>query len=303
MKKIVSMFIFCVLSTNCIAGNVLNVQTPAVLSPEIHIPGSIKAQCKVAKLVGDQVFESVSNVYGRTKRVAGDANLADELLLKSTITLVWGASYGGGWTGPRHISVTLELIKGGEVLQTTTSKRTSNGGVWGAFKSTCGIMDRLAKEVGEDAADWIKDNLSEVTVASVPDHRQAAETSAAQVVVAPAQRSTDGVVVATQAAVAPKLTPAAGTKPEGATASSSPAPAIAVATRPADMTATSPQDSAANAAIAPLAQSIANQLGCGTVQANGAATFIAPCSTYDVLIDCGSGQCRPMHTVNVKHDE
>lgn len=302
MKKIVSMFIFGVLSTNCIAGNVLNVQTPAVLSQEIHIPGSIKAQCKVAELVGDQVFESVSNVYGRTKRVASDANLADELLLKSTITLVWGASYGGGWTGPRHISVTLELIKGGKVLQTTTSKRTSNGGVWGAFKSTCGIMDRLAKEVGEDAADWIKDNLSEVTVAAIPDHRQADETFAARVLVAPAQRSTDGVVVATQAVV-PRPTPAAGTKPEAATASPSPAPAIAVATRPADVTATSPQDSAANAAIAPLAQSIASQLGCGAVQANGAATFIAPCSTYDVLIDCGSGQCRPMHTVNVKHDE
>jgi hypothetical protein len=67
--------------------------------------------------------------------------------------------------------------------------------------------------------------------------------------------------------------------------------------------ASSPQESAASAAISPIAQSVANQLGCGAVQANGATTFIAPCGTYSVLIDCDSGQCRPMHTVNVKHDE
>lgn len=162
MKKMVSAFALAAFSTSCMAGNVLNVQTPAVLPQEMNIPDVIKAQCKVPELVGNQVFESVSKVYERTKQVDGSANLTNGLLLKTTITSVWGASHGGGWTGPKHISVTLDLIKDGKVLQTTTSKRTSNGGVWGAFKSTCGIMDRLAKEVGEDAADWIKDNLAEV---------------------------------------------------------------------------------------------------------------------------------------------
>lgn len=68
-------------------------------------------------------------------------------------------------------------------------------------------------------------------------------------------------------------------------------------------TTASLQESAATAAIEPNAQSIATQLGCGAVQANGATTFVAPCGSYSVLIDCDSGQCRPMHTLNVKHDE
>lgn len=162
MKKLVFALAFAAFSTSCMAGNVLNVQTPAVLPDSTSITGGIKAQCKVPQIVGDQVFASVSKVYAQTRQVDGTANLADGLLLKTTITSVWGASVGGGWTGPRHLSVTLDLIKDGKVLQTTTSQRTSNGGVWGPFKSTCGIMNRLAKEVGEDAADWIKDNLAVV---------------------------------------------------------------------------------------------------------------------------------------------
>jgi hypothetical protein len=111
------------------------------------------------------------------------------------------------------------------------------------------------------------------------------------IVAAPSQASHESAVASAESTPTP--VPASETKPE----------VLAVATAPASAAEPLPQDSAANAAIAPLAQSIANQLGCGAVQANGAATFIAPCSTYDVLIDCGSGQCRPMHTVNVKHDE
>ena len=160
MRRMVSTLALAIFSTSCMAGNVLNVQTPAVVSQQTHIPDSIKAKCKVPELVGDRILESVSKVYGETRQVAG-VNTADGLLLKTTITSVWGASYGGGWTGPRHISVTVDLIKNGKVLQTTDFKRTSNGGAWGAFKSTCGIMERLAKELGEDAVDWVKDNRTE----------------------------------------------------------------------------------------------------------------------------------------------
>ena len=63
------------------------------------------------------------------------------------------------------------------------------------------------------------------------------------------------------------------------------------------------QMSAASAAVMAMAQDVAMQLGCGAVQPNGDSTYIAACSTYSVLIDCGGDQCRPMHTVNVKHSE
>lgn len=49
-----------------------------------------------------------------------------------------------------------------------------------------------------------------------------------------------------------------------------------------------------------MAQSIANQLGCGAVQANGNATYVASCGSYSVLISCSGSQCRPMHTISAK---
>lgn len=160
--KIVCALAFAAFSTSCMAENVLNVQTPAVLPKETGIPDAIKEKCKVPEVVGSHIFTSVSDVYDKTRRVADGADIADGMLLKTTITSVWGASYGGGWSGPRHISVTVDLIKNGKVLQTTAFRRTSNGGALGAFKSTCSIVDRIAKELGEDAADWVKDNLSEI---------------------------------------------------------------------------------------------------------------------------------------------
>ena len=61
--------------------------------------------------------------------------------------------------------------------------------------------------------------------------------------------------------------------------------------------------SAASAAVMAMAQDVATQLGCGAVQPNGDSIYVAPCSTYSVLIDCSGDQCRPMHTVNVKHND
>lgn len=52
-----------------------------------------------------------------------------------------------------------------------------------------------------------------------------------------------------------------------------------------------------------MAQSIATQLGCGAVQANGDSTYVAPCESYSVLISCDDKQCRPMHTINAKSED
>jgi len=52
-----------------------------------------------------------------------------------------------------------------------------------------------------------------------------------------------------------------------------------------------------------MAQSVASQMGCGVVQANGNSTYVAPCGPYNVLISCDSDQCRPTHTIKAKSDD
>lgn len=70
-----------------------------------------------------------------------------------------------------------------------------------------------------------------------------------------------------------------------------------------EASAAAPSTAVASTASTAMAQDVATQIGCGAVQANGGSTFVAPCGSYSVLIDCDGGQCRPMHTVNVKNDD
>lgn len=52
-----------------------------------------------------------------------------------------------------------------------------------------------------------------------------------------------------------------------------------------------------------MAQGVANQMGCGAVQANGNATYTAACGSYSVFISCEDGHCRPLHTIEAKSSE
>lgn len=45
------------------------------------------------------------------------------------------------------------------------------------------------------------------------------------------------------------------------------------------------------------AQATASQVGCSDVRANGNGSFIAQCSSYQILIACDGGQCRPQHVI------
>ena len=140
------------------------------------------------------------------------------------------------------------------------------------------------------------DGTAEVALMGAPE----ATSAVARVPDPPASAAPQGAAAVTApVADTPAPNPAPATEPV-----TEPASAPVVAPMSSAVVASAPsQESAATAAIEPMAQSVATQLGCGAVEANGATTFIAPCDSYSVLIDCDGGQCRPMHTVNVKHDE
>jgi hypothetical protein len=149
-------------------------------------------------------------------------------------------------------------------------------------RSKLHLMDEAEGEAAVKDCDLAQgDGSSETALAAAPATPSAAMTPPA----APLPAATPAVApVAATAAPASEATPVvADASPQPVIASAAPAP-----------------DSSANVAQA---QSAATMAGCGAVQANGGSTFIAPCGDYSVLIDCYGGQCRPMHTVSVKHDE
>jgi hypothetical protein len=59
----------------------------------------------------------------------------------------------------------------------------------------------------------------------------------------------------------------------------------------------------ADGAMAPLAQSVATQMGCGAIKDSGEAEYVASCGSYGIDIGCDAGKCRPLHTVKLKGDE
>jgi uncharacterized protein DUF2846 len=150
-------------------------------------------------------------------------------------------------------------------------------------------VDETTGEDGVRECDLVKgDGSSETALAEAP--LAAPTTAPATIAVATADTPTPAPVTETTPLPAdPSPQPA---QPAAAELAQPSAP-IAIAS-------TSSPDSAASVA---LAQSVANGMGCGEVQANGASTFIAPCGTYGVLIDCDGDQCRPMHTVKIKNNE
>jgi hypothetical protein len=113
---------------------------------------------------------------------------------------------------------------------------------------------------------------------------------------------------ASTAEVVPDTPAEATSKPVPAASAASPTalhsePAVepaAVATPPATPPSPAPL---ASAAVTSEAQGVATEMGCGAVQSQSDSTFVAPCGTYGVLIDCYDGQCRAMHTVSVKNNE
>ncbi len=53
------------------------------------------------------------------------------------------------------MTIRAEMLKGGAVVGTTVLTRSSSGGVFGGFKGTCSILDRVAGALGKDVAVWL----------------------------------------------------------------------------------------------------------------------------------------------------
>jgi PBP1b-binding outer membrane lipoprotein LpoB len=162
----------------------------------------------------------------------------------------------------------------------------------------CGLVRGEASSEASLAADAAATQTSNPIVATakpMTPNVLAQPATAAE----PVQQPVPAAAIATAAVAPPSSEPSTPIKPMA----SDPPPQPSAIAEPAQPSVVPSQESAASAAMEPIAQSVATGLGCGAVHANGAATFVATCGTYGVLIDCDGGQCRPIHTVHTKGDE
>lgn len=131
------------------------VQVPAMLDPAAPIADSVKRECGIELLVGNHVFQKVSDHFGEASPISDLDKAGANRLLQLSVLSVQGVG-GGSWSGPKAITIRAQLSQTGKTTQTTVLRRKSSGGAFGGMSGTCSIMERIAIALGKDVATWLK---------------------------------------------------------------------------------------------------------------------------------------------------
>jgi hypothetical protein len=133
------------------AADTTKIQRSIAFAANAPVPPAVKEQCalqtKVPEFIQQAAGSSVELVDGALNRKAGR-------VLELEITEVH-APGGGGFSGPKWMTVKGELYDKGKQIGSFRAKRYSTGGAFGGFKGTCSIIGRCTKAIGDDIAGWL----------------------------------------------------------------------------------------------------------------------------------------------------
>lgn len=132
----------------------LLVQVPAFLDPSAPIADSVRRECGLESLVGNHVFEKVQQRVSGAGRTDDVTKAGADKILKLTILSVHGVG-GGGWSGPKSITIRADVVQNQQVIESKVFQRQSSGGAFGGLKGTCSIMERVAVALGQDVGRWV----------------------------------------------------------------------------------------------------------------------------------------------------
>lgn len=116
--------------------------TPVTYAAEAPVVTKVRQECQLENRLATDINAALAN----TTTPNGEA-------VRVTILDVMGVG-GGAWSGPKSISLRVELMKDGKVERSTRLTRTTGGGAFGGFKGTCAILERDSAVLGKDVARW-----------------------------------------------------------------------------------------------------------------------------------------------------
>lgn len=117
---------------------------------ETRLPEYIRKQTKRGVKV-ELTDEALENVAGKV------------LTLEITNVFALG---GGGYSGSKSATVSGELREGGEVIGSVTARRRT---LIGMTPGTCSMLKRVAKKLGEDIADWLREPTMDAYLGDIKD--------------------------------------------------------------------------------------------------------------------------------------
>ncbi|WP_230461614.1 hypothetical protein [Burkholderia ubonensis] len=158
----------CLSTSSAFAASQILLETPVTYAPDAGVVQRVKDECHIEDMLTRHVGDVLRKINrGGDGTVASQADAGDAKVLRLQITHVLGVG-GGAWSGPKATTVTADLIEGGKVTRHTKINRWSVGGVWGAFKGTCSILERTTVVIGRDLGRWARNPSYEIKEEAPP---------------------------------------------------------------------------------------------------------------------------------------
>lgn len=151
--------LFCVgfLATSASAGGVSAPRSIPFASGS-NATDAVKRECKLETKIPAYLVQ-----YDSSVTLVDNVKSAKGRALHLEIADVH-APGGGGMTGLKRVVVTGKLYENGKLIGSFRDQRTSTGGYWGGYKGTCGILQRCAKAIGKDIANWLKNPTKDASI-------------------------------------------------------------------------------------------------------------------------------------------
>ncbi|MCX9156403.1 hypothetical protein OPU71_09740 [Niveibacterium sp. 24ML] len=179
MKRIASVLIAAAFAQSAFAADRVVLMTPVTYTPDSSIVQKVKDECQPEQQVARQVESALNKKFGGGSPITSLADANGAQVMKIQVSHVLGVG-GGAWSGPKAITVYVDLLENGKVVRKTRVNRWSTGGMWGGFKGTCSILDRCAAALAKDLTRWAADPNVKLEDDAVPKDAAPEDKAAAQ---------------------------------------------------------------------------------------------------------------------------
>jgi hypothetical protein len=155
-KQIIAAMAMLAVAQAAFAGDGVTLKKPVTFNEDADIAKSVLDECKLEDELPDAIMASAKE-NGVTVAVSADANTAGAGRVLE-LEIYEAVADGNAFMGHhKSMAVKGKLYEGGQVIGNFKDRRISMGGALGQFKSSCSVLTRITKEIGEDVAIWLKE--------------------------------------------------------------------------------------------------------------------------------------------------
>lgn len=179
MKRILSTVFAVALATPAFAADRVVLLAPVTYTQDSSIVQKVKDECRPEEQVARAMSSALNKKYGGGSPISSETEANGAQVMRMQVSHVLGVG-GGGWSGPKAITVQVELLENGKVVRKTRANRWSTGGMWGGFKGTCSILDRCAVALAKDLSRWAGDASYKIEDEAAPKDAAPEDKAAAE---------------------------------------------------------------------------------------------------------------------------